>query len=430
MKIRQIALLAFTTLTVVSVNESQAQTAQADTVIVAERYFDSKSGKMIANPTVLIRNQRIVSVQSGGAIPTGAAKVIRLDGMTLLPGLIDMHTHIDSDPIYGGYNSLQFTDRFWSVIAVPNALKTLNAGFTTIRNVGSDAWNDVGLNQAIEQGQIPGPRIVPAGYAFGATGGHCDSTFFPPSMNQKSPYNADSADAARKSVREIRKYGAQVIKICATGGVFSRNTEPGQQQLSYADMKAIADDAHMYGLKVAAHAHGASGIKDAIRAGIDTIEHASLIDDEGIALAKKNGAWLSMDIYNTEYTQSEGKKNGVLEDNLRKDREVADIQREGFRKAHAAGVKMVYGTDAGVHPHGDNGKQFRWMVKYGMTPSQAIQAATYNSSLALARIDVGVIEAGRYADIIAVKGNPIDDVTLLENVDFVMKSGDVYKGGQ
>ncbi|MBP6299895.1 MAG: amidohydrolase family protein [Arenimonas sp.] len=430
MKIKQIALLAFTTLTVVSVNESQAQTAQADTVIVAERYFDSKSGKMIANPTVLIRNQRIVSVQSGGAIPTGAAKVIRLDGMTLLPGLIDMHTHIDSDPIYGGYNSLQFTDRFWSVIAVPNALKTLNAGFTTIRNVGSDAWNDVGLNQAIEQGQIPGPRIVPAGYAFGATGGHCDSTFFPPSMNQKSPYNADSADAARKSVREIRKYGAQVIKICATGGVFSRNTEPGQQQLSYADMKAIADDAHMYGLKVAAHAHGASGIKDAIRAGIDTIEHASLIDDEGIALAKKNGAWLSMDIYNTEYTQSEGKKNGVLEDNLRKDREVADIQREGFRKAHAAGVKMVYGTDAGVHPHGDNGKQFRWMVKYGMTPSQAIQAATYNSSLALARIDVGVIEAGRYADIIAVKGNPIDDVTLLENVDFVMKSGEVYKGGQ
>lgn len=427
MKIKQIALLAFTILTAVSINESFAQTAQADTVIVAERYFDSKSGKMIANPVVLIRNQRIVSVQSGAAIPSGVAKVIRLDGMTLLPGLIDMHTHIDSDPIYGGYSSLQFTDRFWSVIAVPNALKTLNAGFTTIRNVGSDAWNDVGLNQAIEAGQVPGPRIVPAGYAFGATGGHCDSTFFPPSMNQKSPYNADSADAARKSVREIRKYGAQVIKICATGGVFSRNTEPGQQQLSYTDMKAIADDAHMYGLKVAAHAHGASGIKDAIRAGIDTIEHASLIDDEGIELAKKNGTWLSMDIYNTEYTQSEGKKNGVLEDNLRKDREVADIQREGFRKAQVFGVKMVYGTDAGVHPHGDNGKQFRWMVKYGMTPSQAIQAATYNSSLALARNDVGVIEAGRYADIIAVKGNPAEDVALLEQVNFVMKGGEVYK---
>ena len=211
-------------------SNAYAQSNNEETVIIASNLFDSKSGKLMANPVVLIRNHRIVSIQSGGAIPTGIAKVIKLDGMTLLPGLIDMHTHIDSDPIYGGYNSLQFSDRFWSVIAVPNALKTLNAGFTTIRNVGSEAWNDVGLNQAIEQGQIPGPRIVPAGYAFGATGGHCDSTFFPPSMNQKSPYNADSADAARKSVREIRKYGAQVIKICATGGVFSRNTEPGQQQ--------------------------------------------------------------------------------------------------------------------------------------------------------------------------------------------------------
>ncbi|HWS41147.1 MAG TPA: amidohydrolase family protein, partial [Arenimonas sp.] len=311
-----------------------AQNKNEDTVIVASNLFDSKTGKLMANPVVLVRNNRIVSVQSGGAVPSGTARVIRLDGMTLLPGLIDMHTHIDSDPVYGGYNTLQFSDRFWSAIAVPNALKTLNAGFTTIRNVGSDAWNDVGLNQAIEEGKVSGPRIVPAGYAFGATGGHCDSTFFPPSMNQKSPYNADSPEQARKSVREIRKYGAQVIKICATGGVFSRNTEPGQQQLSYAEMKSIADDAHMYGLKVAAHAHGASGIKDAIRAGIDTIEHASLIDDEGISLAKKYGTWLSMDIYNTEYTQSEGKKNGVLEDNLRKDREVADIQREGFRKAH------------------------------------------------------------------------------------------------
>ena len=410
-----------------SMSYARAQTTNEDTVIVASQLFDSKTGKLIPNPIVLVRSNRIISVQSGGTVPVGVARVIRLDGMTLLPGLIDMHTHIDSDPIYGGYSSLQFSDRFWSVIAVPNAMKTLNAGFTTIRNVGSDDWNDVGLNQAIEQGKVPGPRIVPAAYAFGATGGHCDSTFFPPSMDQKNKYNADSPEQGRKSVRELRKYGAQVIKICATGGVFSRNTEPGQQQMSLAEMKVIADDAHLYGLKVAAHAHGASGIKDAIRAGIDTIEHASLIDDEGIALAKKNGTWLSMDIYNTEYTQSEGKKNGVLEDNLRKDLEIADIQREGFRKAHKAGVKMVYGTDSGVYPHGDNGKQFRWMVKYSMTPAEAIQAATYNSSLALARNDVGVIEVGRYADIIAVKGNPIEDVTLLENVNFVMKNGEVYK---
>lgn len=403
-----------------------AQSPDQDTVILAERLFDSRTGTMLSKPVVVIRGDRIVSVQSGGAPQTGA-RVIDLKGMTLVPGLIDMHTHIDSDPTYGGYNSLQFGDRFWSMIAVPNAAKTLQAGFTTVRNVGSDAWNDVGLMQAIDQGKVTGPRIVPAGYAFGATGGHCDSTFFPPSMGQKNAYNADSASEARKSVREIRKYGAQVIKICATGGVFSRNTEPGQQQMSFEDMKAVADDAHMYGLKVAAHAHGASGIKDAIRAGIDTIEHASLIDDEGISLAKKYGTWLSMDIYNTEYTQSEGKKNGVLEDNLRKDREVADIQREGFRKAHKAGVKMVYGTDSGVHPHGDNGKQFRWMVQYGMTPAQAIQTATANAAEALGRKDIGIIEAGRYADIVAVNGNPAQDVTLLEQVDFVMKGGVVVK---
>ena len=426
-----LTLLATASLFALSVSSAaaQAQTGDTTTVLTAERLFDAKTGRMIQSPVVLIRGERIVSVQSGGAIPAGAAKVVNLPGMTLMPGLIDMHTHIDSDPSYGGYNSLQFSDRFWSVIAVPNAMRTLQAGFTTIRNVGSDAWNDVGPGQASNEGKIPGPRIVPAGYAFGATGGHCDSTFFPPSMNQKSPYNADSPEAGRRSVREIRKYGAQVIKICATGGVFSRNTEPGQQQMSLSDMKAIVDDAHMYGLKVAAHAHGANGIKDAIRAGVDTIEHASLIDDEGIELARKYGAYLSMDIYNTEYTQSEGKKNGVLEDNMRKDREVADAQREGFRKAHKAGVKMVYGTDAGVHPNGENGKQFRWMVKYGMTPSQAIQSATAISAEALGRKDIGLLEAGRFADIIAVKGDPSQDITLLENVDFVMKGGEVYKGG-
>jgi imidazolonepropionase-like amidohydrolase len=382
---------------------------------------------LIRNPIVVVRAGRIVSVQSGGAVPAGVDQVVELKGQTLLPGLIDMHTHIDSDPTYGGYSYLEYGDRFWSMLAVPNAYKTLMAGFTTIRNVGADSWNDVGLMQAINEGHIPGPRIIPAGYAFGATGGHCDSTFFPPSMGQKNAYNADSPEQAKHSVRELRKYGAQVIKICATGGVFSRNTEPGQQQMSLAEMKAVADDAHMYGLKVAAHAHGAAGIKDAIRAGIDTIEHASLIDDEGIELAKKYGTWLSMDIYNTEYTQSEGKKNGVLEDNLRKDREVADLQREGFRKAHKAGVKMVYGTDSGVHPHGDNAKQFRWMVQYGMTPSQAIQSATVNAAEALGRKDIGIIEAGRYADIVAVKGDPAKDVTLLEKIDFVMKGGEIVK---
>jgi imidazolonepropionase-like amidohydrolase len=197
--------------------------------------------------------------------------------------------------------------------------------------------------------------------------------------------------------------------------------------MTYAEMKATADEAHMWGVKVAAHAHGASGIREAIRAGVDTIEHASLLDDEGIRLAKQFGAYLSMDIYNTDYTQSEGAKNGVLEDNLRKDRELGDVQRENFRRAHAAGVKMVYGTDAGIYPHGDNAKQFAVMVRYGMTPTQAIQSATINAADALGRSDVGILEAGRFADIIAVPGNPAQDVTLLEAVPFVMKGGVVVK---
>ena len=246
-------------------------------------------------------------------------------------------------------------------------------------------------------------------------------------MAQRNRYNADSPDEGRQRVRELRKYGAQVIKICATGGVFSRNTEPGQQQMRFEEMKAVVDEAHQWGLTVAAHAHGASGIREAIRAGVDTIEHASLIDDEGIRLAKANGAWLSMDIYNTEYTQSEGAKNGVLPDNLRKDREIAEAQRQNFKRAHEAGVRMVFGTDAGIFPHGENGKQFAVMVRYGMTPAEAIQAATINAATAMKREDVGALETGRFADLIAVPGDPTQDVTLLERVPFVMKGGDVVK---
>ena len=414
------------TLGVGAVSAQDAPAGQA-LWITADRMLDVRSGRLIDDPHVLVRNGRIVETGSGATAVPADAKHVDLKGMTLLPGLIDMHVHLDSDPSYGGYSGLQFSDRFWSVLAVAHAQKTLAAGFTTVRNVGADAWNDVGLRQAIDAGKIPGPRVVTAGHSFGATGGHCDSTFFPPSMEQKSPFNADNPEEGRKRVRELRKYGAQVIKICATGGVFSRNTEPGQQQLSLEEMKAIADEAHLQGLKVAAHAHGASGIKDAIRAGVDTIEHASLIDDEGIALAKKHGAWLSMDIYNTDYTQAEGKKNGVLEDNLRKDREVADIQREGFRRAHAAGAKMVYGTDAGVYPHGLNAGQFKVMVRYGMTPVEAIRSATLDAAEALDRKDVGAIENNRWADLVAVPGDPTQDVSLLEAIPFVMKGGEVVK---
>jgi imidazolonepropionase-like amidohydrolase len=404
-----------------------ASAVQADTLITASRMLDVRSGRLLADPVVLVRDERIVEIAHGGArlaaTPAEDAVRIELDGLTLLPGLIDMHTHLDYDPTFGGYTWLEVSDRFWSVIMVPNALKTLEAGFTTVRNVGSMAWNDVGLREAIDAGKVPGPRIVSGAFAFGATGGHCDETFFPPSMGQASPFNADNPEEGRKRVRELRKHGAQVIKICATGGVFSRNTEPGQQQLSLEEMRAIVAEAHMQGLKVAAHAHGAAGIRDAILAGADTIEHASLIDDEGIRLAKRHGTWLSMDIYNTEYTQAVGRENNVLEDNLRKDREIAELQRKNFRKAHQAGVKMIYGTDTGVYPHGENGKQFRIMVEYGMRPIEAIRAATVNAAEALGRADVGVLEAGRYADIVAVAGDPTADVTLLESIPVVIKGG-------
>lgn len=399
--------------------------------VTADRMLDVTTGRMIVDPAIIIQDGVITQVGTRDRLQVpSAAEVIELPGVTLLPGLIDMHTHLDSDPEAGGFTGLQFTDAYWTVISVPNAKKTLEAGFTTVRNVGSGNWTDIALKEAIEGGKIDGPRIVPAGYSFGATGGHCDATGLPPSFEAKNPFNSDSPDEGRKRVREIRKYGAEVIKICATGGVFSHNTEVGQQQLSLAEMKAIAEEAHMWGLKVAAHAHGASGIRDAALAGIDTIEHASLIDDEGIAAAKKMGTWLSMDIYNTEYTQSEGAKNGVMEDNLRKDREIAEVQREGFRKALKAGAKMVYGTDSGVYPHGDNAKQFSVMTRYGATPLQAIQTATINAADALGKKDqVGAIKPGAFGDLVGVTGDPLQNISLLETPVFVMKGGVTYVGG-
>jgi imidazolonepropionase-like amidohydrolase len=408
-----------------------ATAAQAETVVVsADRMVDVLAGRTVSGPVVVVTDGRISALGTQAQPPAAPADARRIDlpGMTLVPGLIDMHVHLGSVPEIGGYNYLQYSDALWTVAAAANARKMLDAGFTTVRNVGSEFYSDVGVRDAVELGIATGPRIVPAAYALGATGGHCDSTYFPPSMEERSPALVDSPEEGRKRVREQRKYGAQVIKVCATGGVFSRNTEPGQQQLSEAELRAIADEAHQWGLKVAAHAHGAAGIKAAIRGGIDTIEHASLIDDEGIRLAKERGAWLSMDIYNTEYTQSEGRKNGVLEDNLRKDREIAEVQREGFRKAVKAGVKMVYGTDAGVYPHDQVGRQFAVMVRYGMTPMQAIQAATVNAAQALGREkDVGAIAVGRYGDMIAVAGDPLADVRALESVPFVMKGGKVEK---
>ncbi len=407
--------------------------APAKTIVVtADRMVDVLAGRVVQNPAVFIENGRITQIADARTVRlSSSVTLVNLSGKTILPGLIDMHVHLDSPADIGGYRGLEYSDSFWAITAVKAAQDMLKAGFTTVRNVGSSNYNDVALNQAIIDGYAVGPRIVPAAYSIGATGGHCDETYFPPSFNRKSPAAGDGPDELRKRVREQRKYGAQVIKVCATGGVFSRNTEPGQQQLSEAELRAIVDEARQWGLRVAAHAHGAEGIKAAIRAGIDTIEHASLVDDEGIRLAaaRAKPVYFGMDIFNTEYTQAEGKKNGVLEDNLRKDREIAQIQRDNFRKAHKAGVKMIFSSDAGIMPHGTAAGQFRYMVEYGMTPMQAIQAATRNGALALGRErDVGAIAVGRLADIIAVDGDPIANIRLLENVTVVIKGGVIVKG--
>ena len=378
----------------------------------------------ILDPVISIEDGKIIAVEENGTVPDDG-EIIDLTGLTVLPGLIDMHVHLDGRPEYGGYSNLQFSDRFGTVIATENARRMLAAGFTTVRNLGADDYNIVGLDQAIEEGWAQGPRIVNAAHALGATGGHCDSTFLPPSYADRSPGAADGVDALRAAVREQRKYGAEIIKACATGGVFSRNTLPGQQQLREEELRAIAEEAHFWGLRDAAHAHGAEAIKAAIRAVFDTIEHASFIDDEGIQLALARGTVLSMDIFNTEHTLSQGEANGVLEENLAKERMVSAAQQEGFRRANAAGVRMVFASDAGVMPHEDVGGQFAVIVRFGMTPLQAIQAGTLNAAEALGQEgEVGAIAPGAWADLIAVDGDPLTDVAELADVDAVIKGGE------
>lgn len=424
-------LLALATTVATSVAQ-EAPPAPAVVVIRAGRLVDVNAQRVRADQVIVIEGERIKAVGPAAttAIPSGA-RVIDLSTKTVLPGLIDTHVHLTTDATVSYLDSYHITPARAGVFGAMNARRTLLAGFTVARNLGSEAYADGALRDGVERGDIPGPHIFAGGGMISMTGGHGDDNHLAPQYRYSSADVADGVEGVRHAVREHVKYGADLIKFATTGGVFSSNTSPGTTHFSLEEARAIVEEAHNLGRTVAVHAHGAGGIKIAIQSGADSVEHASLIDDEGIRMARAAGTFLSMDIYNTDYTQSEGPKNGVMEDNLRKDREVAEVQRQGFKKALKAGVKMVYGTDSGVYPHGDNAKQFAVMVRYGATPLQAIQAATINSAEALGKKGkVGVVAAGAYGDLVGVKGDPTRDVTVLEKPVFVMKDGETVVGGE
>jgi imidazolonepropionase-like amidohydrolase len=410
--------------------------APAPVYVKAGHLFDATSDNLRDNMVLVIEGERIsrIGPASEVQIPAGA-EIIDLSHAWVLPGLIDCHTHLSYradqyDPI----NEVKLTPFDLGFYAVVNAHRTLQAGFTSVRDVSSPPFLAVDLRRTIDEGFIPGPRVVASGPAISITGGHGDMNGFAPAVsNQMYPAEkdftiADSPDEMRHVVRSQIKYGVDVIKILATGGVLSQGDKPGAEQLTYEEMKVATDEAHRTGRKVAAHAHGAEGIKDAVRAGVDSIEHGSLIDAEGIELMKARGTYLVADIYNDDYILGKAVEFGLPKENVDKEKMVGRLQRENFSKAVGAGIKIAFGTDAGVYPHGDNSKQFHYMVQFGMTPAGAIRAATSSAADLIDRAhDVGTLEAGKYADLIAVTANPLDRVETLEHVAFVMKGGKVYK---
>jgi imidazolonepropionase-like amidohydrolase len=390
------------------------------------KLLDVRSGQLLSDQVVTFDADGIIT--SVGPSAGSTISAIDLSQATCLPGLIDVHTHITADPRDSGYAGLGISVPREAVNGVKNARLTLRAGFTTVRNVGARDYTDVAVRDGINAGEIDGPRMLVSGPALGITGGHCDDNLLPFEYHHTSEGVADGPWAARAKVREVIKYGADVIKICASGGVLSKGDLPGTPQYTPEEMQAIADEAHKLGRRVAAHAHGTQSIKDAIRAGIDSVEHSSLIDDEGIALAKQHGTYLVFDIYNDDFILQEGAKAGMLPESIEKEKKLGRLQRENFRKAFQAGAKIAYGTDSGVYPHGDNARQFAKMVEWGMKPIDAIQASTVSAADLLGWSEkVGLLEKGRYADVIAVDGNPLADVKTLESVKFVMKGGKVAR---
>jgi imidazolonepropionase-like amidohydrolase len=405
--------------------QSPAPTEPPTSVIHAGHLLDVKTGKMLDNALVTIKGDRIVSVATGAA-PKGA-NVIELPNATLLPGFIDAHTHITFEPNFG-YQELGVSIPKEALIGAKNARVTLEAGFTTIRNVGARGFTDVALRDAINEGLVPGPRMLVSGPALSITGGHCDQNLLPFEWHATSEGAADGIEAVQHKVRENIKYGADVIKVCATGGVLSKGDDPRASQYTLEEMKAIVADAHRLGRKVAAHAHGAQGIAWAAEAGVDSIEHGSYIDDNAIRIMKEHGTYLVPTQYLGDWMKENASRIGLPAMYAEKMKTVTAAMRQNITKAIQAGVKIALGTDAAVYPHGLNAHEFEVYTRLGMTPLQSIQSGTLNAADLLGWSDrIGSIEQGKFADIVAVDGDPLKDITLLQHPLMVMKGGVVYK---
>jgi len=413
----------------VSLGQGTPQTAPKQTVIRAGRVLDVKTGKTLTDQAIVIAGDKIVSVGPAADAKAAAdATTISLPNATVLPGLIDAHTHLTFDQGSLGYSGLAISIPREALIGAKNARITLEAGFTTVRNVGASGYSDIALRDAINAGDVPGPRILASGPALGITGVHCDNNLLPFEFHSTGEGVADGVEAVQHKVREVIKYGADVIKICATGGVMSKGDDPNASQFTMEEMKAIVAEAHRLGRKVAAHAHGAEGVRWASDAGIDSIEHGHLMDDASIATLKKNGTYLVPTLYLMDWHKENAAKANVPEYSRKKMQMVSEVGQRNIKKAMQAGVKIALGTDAAVYPHGLNAHELGVYVRLGLTPLQAIQTATVNDADLLGWSDkVGSLEAGKWADIIAVDGDPLKDVTTLEHVKFVMKGGDVVK---